>query len=89
MIILDPSLYWQQSNDQELIDAVNEYWKREPNLTEQQITVLRSYLVRWISGSTDDYPKKKEHLTKAEACQNIEDIKNLTISLIDWGVDPW
>ena len=88
-MLLDSSLYWQQSNNQELIEAVHEYWQGQPSLSEGQIKVLRSYLHQWIQEVATDYPKKEQHLSEALACKRIEDLKVLTNRLLDWGIDPW
>ena len=88
-MLLKSSIYWQHSGNQELIDAVHEYWKGQPSLNEQQITVLRDYLQRWIQEVATDYPKKQQHLQEAMACQRIEDLKVLTNRLLDWRIDPW
>ncbi len=88
-MLLDPSLYWQHSDNQELINAVHEYWGGNPSLTEQQIIVLRSYLLEWLQASTSEYPLKTQHLQEAMACKKLEDLKVLTNKLLDWGIDPW
>ncbi|MDJ0577906.1 MAG: hypothetical protein QNJ65_22450 [Xenococcaceae cyanobacterium MO_234.B1] len=72
-----------------MIEAVHEYWRGQPQLTTEQINILSSYLFRWISESTTEYPKKEQHLAEAKACQNIEELKILTNRLMDWGIDPW
>ena len=86
---LDPSLSWQQSDNQELINAVHQYWQGNSNLTDRQIIVLRSYLQKWIQCSTSEYPLKTQHLQEAKACKKLEDLKILTNRLLDWGIDPW
>ena len=88
-MLLDSPLYWQHSGNQELIDAVHEYWQGQPSLSERQITVLRLYLQKWIEETTSDYPKKEQHLKEATACEKIEDLKVLTNRLLDWGINPW
>ena len=88
-MLLKSSLYWQNSNNQELIDAVHEYWQGQPSLSESQIKILRDYLYQWIQEVSTDYPQKEQHLTQAMACERIEDLKVLTNRLLDWGIDPW
>lgn len=85
--MIETLVYWQHSKNQELIEAVNKYWRGERELSDRQITVLSCYLQMWID--FNDYPDKEKHLAQAEEIERIEDIKYLTNQIMNWGIDPW
>lgn len=85
--MINSLVYWQNSNNDELINAVNKYWQGEKKLTERELTVLSSYLQMWIKFS--EYPDQEKHLRQAEEIERVEDIKYLTNQIMNWGVDPW